>query len=67
MVSRRKKEEGRKKRLIEPKIINKKIKNKTEGGLVQTFIDFHICNCLPFVHGNKPRIIPSSPTAEIDD
>jgi hypothetical protein len=33
--------------------------------LVRTFGDLHFCDCLPLVHGNKPRpFFPS--TAEIN-
>lgn len=33
----------------------------------QTLVDFHICNSLPLVHGNKPCVISLSSAAQVDD
>jgi len=33
----------------------------------RTLIDFHICNCLPFIHSHKPGIILPPATKVYDE
>lgn len=37
-----------------------------ESGGWRTLVELHVCDCLPFVHGNKPSV-SLAPAAEVDD